>query len=305
MGWRADEGKWHVACAAPCALVLLLLSSSCGRIGFDRFNLSDDAGDVETVDAAQETDSTSVIDASPPIDARLSTIIPVAGSGIWQSNSEIERTLTTSTSTRSFTFASWYMSSDKGSMLLGAGVGQSEQSFIWAGTGEGELFFQHGSAAGDYWVNADVAGVWPFLGQWVHIVVAVDLDKPTMAERVRFFINGEPRPNEVSSPEFPQGLDIYLGDTIKHTIGNKFSGGFDWTGVLAETYLIWGASIDASAFVRMNNQNQLRSIAYTGNVSTDSVYFNYALPEAGTNGFIGLPNWTSSNLSTSTTTLPY
>lgn len=188
--------------------------------------------------------------------------------------------------------------------MLGAGVTESEQSFLWASSMDGRLFFQHQSSQSSYVAAPDAGEPWPYSGQWVHIVIAVDLDKPTLEERVRYFVNGVHTANLEFETPFPQSLDLYLGGAVQHSLGNKHDGAFDWTGNLAETYIIWGVSIGASAFVRRDHNEELRSIQYTGPVTSESVYFNYALSETGTNAFTGQPDWTSSYVGRSDS-LPY
>jgi hypothetical protein len=241
------------------------------------------------------------IDGAAPADAVA--IAPIPGAGVWSSDgSELRRGLVTSVSRQTFTFATWYRSDETGAMLLGSGVASNRQTFLWAGSDSGAPFFQHQD--GDTYA----AGVdtWPHLGQWVHLVIAVDLTDPLADRRVRYWVNGEPDATaSAGGMTFPMGLDLFTGATVQHTLGNKHDGAFDWTGSLANTYLIFGHALEPSHFITTISPGTVRSIEYTGPVTAESVHFDYAGDEAGANAFPGQPDWDTQQVSIVTDDLPY
>jgi hypothetical protein len=260
---------------APVIAVLACAGGACGRVGFSASG-SDAAGsdDATALDAM-------AIDAAPPM------IKAIAASGAWSSGaSQLRRRLAMSSDPSAFTFATWYKSGNTGTMLLCAGVSASDQTFVWAGNVGGRPFLQHEDAT----INIGVApllggGAWPYLDTWVHLVIAVDMTQVDPARRVRWWIDGVERPIESQGGTMPQDHPLHVGDAgVVHTIGNKWSGGFDWTGLLAETYLVLGHALDASAFVAIT-EDGVRSIVYTGPVDAESVYFEYATADAGKNSF--------------------
>lgn len=251
-------------------------------------------------DAAVAGPDAGTPDASPPV-------VPLAGVGVWrQTTSELKRTLATSVSRTTFTFATWYKTSDLGTMLLCAGVAQDRQSFVWSGTSEGTPFFQHGAPGMDFAAGPHLVP-WPYRGKWVHLVLSVDLTRASEAQRVRWFADGaETALTSGSASPFPQSLQLYLGDKVVHTLGNKYEGSFDWTGSLADTYLVWGHALEPSSFVAVLSPGIVRSIVYSGPVTAESVHFEYS-PSAGAghNSFAGQPNWSATAVTLSSADLPY
>lgn len=268
--------------------VLVVVLAACGRIDFDAVG---DGGQTD-----------SMVDAKPV------QIIAIQSAGVWTvAASELRRTLATSVSNTTFTFSSWYKSTNAGTMLFCAGVSPSEQTFIWTDVNDatGEPYFQHvGSLSGpDY----RPATTWPYLGQWVHLVISVDTTQAIADDRVRWWVNGTRMVTRVADMGVPFPLDqpLYLGTAILHTLGNKFDGGFPWTGELAETYVIWGHALDASEFVTVVGPDTVRSIVYTGPVEPESLYFSYPAANPGQNGFAAQPSWTATSMMTTATGLPY
>ncbi|MEW5848244.1 MAG: LamG-like jellyroll fold domain-containing protein [Myxococcota bacterium] len=225
----------------------------------------------------------------------------ITHSGHFASNaSELRRTLQTASNRRAFTFATWMKSAAQAAMLLGAGASAGSQTFVWAGSTSGRPFFQHDP--GDYAAGPNLEP-WPYLDQWVHLVISVDVDNPDVEERVRFWINGQRVARDPNLPMVAPGTDLYVGHTVTHALGNKHTGGFDWRGWLAETYLLPGVTLDADAFVARDDTN-LRSIVYTGPVPPEAAYFRYLPGAPGQNGFPNSSDWTATGVDSDATTLP-
>ena len=278
-------------------LVVLICAMGCGRLGFTAPQAADgalalDAGDALALDAGDA--------AVPGADAPAAIAITHAGQ--WASASQLSRTLATSTSRSVFTLATWYRSTAQNQMVMCAGVTAQRQSFVWASQNDGTVLFQHQEGSSS-WATIPDAQPWPYLGTWIHLVLSVDLTQADVAQRVRWWIDGVAQTTHTGgAPDWVQGQQLYLGDTVLHTIGNKFDGAFDWSGALAETYVIWGRALDPSYFI-VGTGAATRSIAYTGPVTPESVHFDYAV--AGANGFAGEPDWTATQITTVTTGLPY
>jgi hypothetical protein len=273
--------------------------AACGRHGFE--SAASDAIDLDAIDPDADGPSAgddAQVDAPPAIKA-------IAASGAWSSGaSELRRRPAMSSNPSEFTFATWYKSSNTGTMMMCAGTTSSSQTFLWAGTTGGRPFFQHQDASIFIGVAPSFGGaLWPYLGTWVHLVVAVDVTQADPAMRVRWWIDGIERTTEMQGGVLPQDHALHIGDAVVHVIGNKWEGGFDWTGSLAETYLILGHALDASAFVT-STPSGVRSIVYVGPIETESAYFEYATANAGTNSFAGQPSWTANSLTTSSD-VPY
>ena len=243
--------------------VVLVILTACGRFGFDAESSSDAAAD----DAA-------VIDAAP--DAAV-TIKAIASSGAFTAPSELRRALAVTEDRRVLTIATWYRSPNLAQMLFCAGIAANQQSFLWAATTDGKIGLEHQQAGIGY--AAYPAQAWTHLDQWVHLVIAIDTNQVDPAMRVRLWQDGvEVATSPLNGMVFAQNLDLHFGTAgTVHTFGNKFTGNFDWSGSLAETYLVWGHALDASYFVTQTAMG-LRSIVYTGPVTPESVYFDTRCP---------------------------
>lgn len=277
------------------ALVLAALATTaCGRFGFDR-----ETRDVGVGDAFG--------DMRPDPDVATVAVVPITGAGTWTAAGTLRRTLaTTNPSPGVFTVATWYRSDNFGAMPFSSGIAADRQTFLWASELTARPVFEH-QEADAFYASTPTYAMWPHVGVWVHLVVAVELAAPVESERVRWWVNGVPQPTDTGGGlGFPQDLDVYFGDPVMHAIGNKFDGAFDWTGQLAQTYIIFGHALEATAFVADVGGGALRSIAYAGPITPESVYFAYdpAQP-AGTNGFAGNPDWGATAMTIANTGLPY
>jgi hypothetical protein len=234
--------------------------------------------------------------------------IRIQASGVFNNAGELRRQLAAATGRTKMTFATWFKTADLGNMIFSAGAAVDQQTYFAAAyvyhpsSGSPELVQQevptHYGATADYG-----AAPYPYANQWSHIVCAIDVTQPAEADRVRWWVNGDEQPVSPGNiVAYPQNMLLYFGAAVDHTFGNKFTGGYDWPGSLAETYVIWDQALDASAFVAQT-QAGLQSIMYTGPVTPESLYFDYVVP--GQNLLPGQPDWTNTGVASSTTDLPY
>jgi len=234
--------------------------------------------------------------------------IDIPAAGFWHaSSSELERKPGTSVSQTTFTYATWYKSTTEEAIHFGSGVGSSNHTFFWAGSSDGRLMFQHQSGGSSVVAAPDLGVDWPYLDVWVHLVFALDSTQALPEERARWWINGVEYPvTDLSTNPVSQDFTSHFGSEVTHAIGNKWSGGFNWRGLLAQTFIIWGHALEASAFITLEAPDapgEVRSIIYRGPVTAESVYFDYTVP--GTNGFAAQPDWNNTNVDTKTNDLPY
>lgn len=281
----------------------MIWAVGCGRLGFgERPPITgDDASAAADVAAPRDGAPDGSLADAALVDAVAP--IPIGHTGQWTvTASQLAHTPAAVTSRQIFTIATWYRSTNIAEMLLCAGISAQQQTFLWADMTDGKVLLQHQEIANQY-VAAPGMQAWAYHNLWVHLVVAVDLTQAAPDARVRWWLDGVPQIIDPdTTPGFAQGQEVYLGDTALHTIGNKYDGSYNWTGALAETYIIWGHALDPSSFITGTGA-ATRSIAYTGPVTPESVYFDYAVP--GVNGFAGQPSWDATQISTSVSDLPY
>ena len=88
--------------------------------------------------------------------------------------------------------------------------------------------------------------------QWVNIVLSIDTDQSSTAERYRLFINGVQQ--TLTGTDSIGNADIHLNSAIQHNIGGRDGGlataYFD--GYFAETVFIDNARLDASSFGQLD-----------------------------------------------------
>lgn len=260
-------------------------SVACGRLQFDQRTAgADDALTPDTLDAP--------------------TTITIRAAGVWGASSDLRRTLATGGWQAKFTLATWYKSSSYGNLMFDAGIAANQHTEVLIGLTDGVPSLDQQEMSIYYEGGPDYGGSpFPYVDTWVHLVVAFDATAVNQADRVRWWVNGQSM-SITSGPRmpFPENVLSYFGSSISHALGCKHDGAYHWSGSLAETYMVWGHALDASSFVVMTSTG-LRSIAYSGPVTTESVYFNYEI--AGQNQFAGQPDWAVNAVTNNLVDLPY
>jgi hypothetical protein len=142
---------------------------------------------------------------------------------------------------------------------------------------------------------------------WYHIVLAVDTNNGTAANRVRLYVNG----SEVTT--FSQdnrgsysSVDFAVNATIAHNLGgrNAFNNDYYFSGYLADCYLIDGQQLTPSSFTETDaTTGQLVEKAYTGSYGTNGFHLEFADNNSNTATTLGKDtsgngnHWLPNNLS--------
>ena len=105
---------------------------------------------------------------------------------------------------------------------------------------------------------------------WYHVVINIDTDNGTEANRIKFYINGvlQTRNGTVTS-----GLNPTLNSNIAHSIGRNANSGDHFDGYLAEMHFVDAAALDGSSFAEEDSNGVWQPI----NCKDDLTY--------GTTGF--------------------
>ena len=111
---------------------------------------------------------------------------------------------------------------------------------------------------------------------WYHIVLTYDSPQPTAADRIKLYVNGS-QVTSLSTANYPsQNLEASVNDNYEHYIGSGAQPN-DWSGYLAQFYLIDGSALTPSSFGETNAlTNQWQPINPT-NIKPTLTF--------GTNGF--------------------
>jgi len=142
---------------------------------------------------------------------------------------------------------------------------------------------------------------------WYHIVLAVDTNNGTAANRVRLYVNG----SEVTT--FSQdnrgsysSVDFAVNATIAHNLGgrNAFNNDYYFSGYLADCYLIDGQQLTPSSFTETDaTTGQLIPKAFSGSYGSQGWHLEFADNSSNTATTLGKDtsglgnNWTPNNLS--------
>ena len=150
--------------------------------------------------------------------------------------------------------------------------------------------------------------------QWVNIVVSIDTDQASTAERFRLFVNGVQQTLAVTTDSLTSGDgsadsgdQLHLNSAIQHNIGGR-DGGLSaayFDGYLAETVFIDGARLDASSFGQVDTStNRWVPKSVSGlTFGTNGFYLEYKVAtgtgngvgtdSAGSNHFAQEGTWTT------------
>ena len=99
------------------------------------------------------------------------------------------------------------------------------------------------------------------IGEWVNLVVSIDTDQSSTAERYRVFVDGVQQTLSSTTDSLTSGDgsadsgdQLHLNSGVQHNIGGRASGITTayWDGYFAETVFIDGSRLDASSFGQLD-----------------------------------------------------
>jgi len=112
---------------------------------------------------------------------------------------------------------------------------------------------------------------------WYHIVAVADTNNPTVADRLRLYINGV-RITSFSSSTLPfTGASSYINSLNLHAIGRYGSTQY-FDGYLTEINFIDGQALTPASFGAINSSTGVWAPSrYTGTYGTNGFYLKFAL----------------------------
>ena len=114
------------------------------------------------------------------------------------------------------------------------------------------------------------------IGNWYHLIMAVDTTQGSASNRVKHYLNGSQITVWDSDSQPSQNDDSDVNNTVAHTIGGK-SGGNYFDGYLAEFHLIDGQQLTPSDFGEVDEDyGHWKPIKYTGSHGTNGFYLDFA-----------------------------
>ena len=225
------------------------------------------------------------------------------------------RTLTTATNNKIWTWSSWVkrgtLSTSGGQALFEAYAGGATllASLAFSSNGAYDKFELQGGIAGvsEEFYQQSLA-VYRDPSAWYHLVCAYDSTQATASNRVKLYVNGVQLSTAAyaSYSQYPsQNYVMGINSAIAHRIGPASGSGTGYfDGYLADTYFIDGQQLTPSSFGTTNAITGVWQPAkYTGTYGTNGFYLNFSDNSNNTATTIGKDysgnanNWTPNNIS--------
>jgi len=142
------------------------------------------------------------------------------------------------------------------------------------------------------------------VGAWMHLVVVWDSSNATVADRLRFYINGVQVTAFSTNNAVTLNDDSGINSVTAHNIGRFYGGSDYFNGYMTEINFIDGQALTASSFGETNAQTGVwQPKAYSGSYGTNGFYLNFSDNSNTTAATLGKDysgngnNWTPNNFS--------
>lgn len=189
------------------------------------------------------------------------------------SNDYLDRTLTTPTNNKIFTWSSWVKRSNITSdhMNIFRTAGSPSTGFRFELTSDIFRLFFDNASTGDF----QTTQVFRDVSAWYHIVVAVDTTQATNTNRVKIYSNGS-QITSFSTATYPtQNFVPQMNSAINHLIGVSFIGE-NYNGYMSEINFIDGQQLTPSSFGETDEDTGIwKPKAYTGTYGTNGFYLQF------------------------------
>jgi len=116
---------------------------------------------------------------------------------------------------------------------------------------------------------------------WYHIVVAVDTEDGTAANRIKLYVNGVQESSFSTATYMSQNTDTFFNATNVHNI--SYTGGGFIDGYLAEFHHIDGTQVAPTEFGEVNDNGIWIPKAYEGTYGTNGFYLEFKETGTGQN----------------------
>ena len=145
------------------------------------------------------------------------------------------------------------------------------------------------------------------ISAWYHIVVKLDTENGTAANRAKIFVNGVDIVDQLGTANYPaEDDDLYMGLDNGNPIyiGKRSYSSTYLQGYMAEFHYIDGTALDADSFGKTDPETgKWIPIEYTGSHGTNGSYLNFSDNSNTTSGTLGdddsanTNDWTPNNFS--------
>ena len=163
------------------------------------------------------------------------------------SSDNLNRTPSSASNRRTFTFSTWFKLSGTDGSFISAGTDISNGPLfiidILSGGNEGLLRVED-TVSGDNVIGLRTTRKIRDTTGWMHLCVAIDTTQSTASDRVKVYINGTQETSFGTETYCDQNLELSLNNTHEHRIGTRAantSGKF-FDGYMCETVLVDGSA---------------------------------------------------------------
>ena len=215
------------------------------------------------------------------------------------------RTLTTPTNNKLFTWSGWVKRSNIGvwNDLFGAGAaGANGFGFNTAWNDNGLAFFTNNISGDYFWLVT--TQVFRDPSAWYHIVLSVDTTQATASNRAKIYLNGNQITAFNTAVYQSQNSSLTYNSATAHYLGALGGPTRYLDGYMTEVNFIDGQALTPSSFGETDLITGVwKPKAYAGTYGTNGFELNFSDPSAATAAAIGKDysgngnNWTPTNIS--------
>ena len=197
-------------------------------------------------------------------------------------------------SRRKFTYSVWCKKSSNGSdalMIYNSALDENNQFYFeFEGSADSNDIRIRQLASASVTTLLKTSATYRDVSAWYHVVVAVDSEQATAANRVRLYVNG----SEVTSfstatyPSQNTDMQVNVSSSYTHHIGKRNNNSAYFAGYMSEFYFIDGQQLTPSSFGASNASGVWYPIPYAGSYGTNG--FNLKFGNSASLGADSSPN---------------
>tara|TARA_R100000278_G_scaffold4370_1_gene7447 strand:- start:767 stop:3181 length:2415 start_codon:yes stop_codon:yes gene_type:complete len=189
-------------------------------------------------------------------------------------SAHLSRTLSSEGNKRLWTWSGWLKMGKKPSgqrFIFSQRTSSSNQCNIQYST-DGKFRFESGGGKG----NAFTTGLFRDPHAWYHLIVTLDSDNSTAADRIIIYVNGVRQDLDIS-PTISTG-DHGINNNNEQVIGREAdTNSLEFDGYMAEIHFIDGARKQPSDFAETDSTTgEYKPIKYTGTYGSQGWYYNFS-----------------------------
>jgi hypothetical protein len=189
----------------------------------------------------------------------------------------LERTVSSASNRRTFTFAAWVKNDVKTSnhdRIFSAGTSSSNIFDITLSADSEGTHLRIYNKTTTVHTNWNTVNKFRDPAAWFHVVCAIDTTQATQANRVKVYINGTHITDNGTTNTLPsQNAQMAVNDAVTHYIGRSGVYGDDrFAGYLADIYFIDGSQLEPTSFGAYDDNGVWQAAAYSGTFGTEGFH---------------------------------